>query len=154
MTIMRNIAWWLVFIIAAIIIEAGVPNLDALVVGIVILLQERDYKNMLWLVPIFVLVQEGLGTRQFGAIIFWYTLVCVLFWGARRIFESENFFFVFMLSASIGAAYYSVCWLMTPLQNIAFNPVQVADASLIQSIFIPFAWRLIAPTRAWTTRHG
>ena len=65
----RNICWWFFFIAAAICLQALAPGLDVLAVGIIILLQERDYKNMLWLLPLFVLLQEGMGTRVFGGVI-------------------------------------------------------------------------------------
>ena len=44
----------------AIVLQAAVPGLDVLTVGLIILLQERDYKNMLWLLPVFILLQEGM----------------------------------------------------------------------------------------------
>ena len=67
MQAVRNIFWWLCFVALGICVQSLVPCLDALVVGLVILLQERDYKNLCWLLPLFVLLQEGIGTSPFGA---------------------------------------------------------------------------------------
>lgn len=149
----RNLIWWGCFTVAAICLQTLVPGLDALAVGLIILLQERDYKNMLWLLPLFVLLQEGMGTRPFGGVIVWYVAVIVLFKLGRWLFEVENFVFVFLLSGCLGAAYYGVAWLMAPLQNLPFNMQDVLDKSLIQALFMPFAWRLLIMTRQWTTRH-
>lgn len=146
----RNICWWLFFMAAAIGLQALTPGLDALAVGIIILLQERDYKNMLWLLPLFVLLQEGMGTRVFGGVIVWYAAIIVLFKLGRWLFEVENFIFIFLLSSCLGAAYYGVAWLMAPLQDIAFNVQDTLDKSLIQALFLPFAWRLLIATRHWT----
>lgn len=143
----RSILWWLCFIAGAIALQAAVPGLDVLTVGLIILLQERDYKNMLWLLPLFILIQEGMGTRAFGAVIVWYAAVILLFKMGRWLFEVENFIFVFLLSACLGAAYYAVAWLMAPLQNLPFNVQDTMDTSLIQAIFVPFAWRLLVATR-------
>jgi hypothetical protein len=143
----RNIFWWTCFMAAAIALQAAVPGLDVLTVGLIILLQERDYKNMLWLLPLFILLQEGMGTRAFGAVIVWYAAVIALFKMGRWLFEVENFIFVFLLSACLGAAYYAVAWLMAPLQNLPFNVQDTMDTSLIQAIFVPFAWRLLVATR-------
>ena len=146
----RNICWWLFFMAAAIGLQALTPGLDALAVGIIILLQERDYKNMLWLLPLFVLLQEGMGTRVFGGVIVWYAAIIVLFKLGRWLFEVENFIFIFLLSSCLGATYYGVAWLMAPLQDIPFNVQDTLDKSLIQALFLPFAWRLLIATRHWT----
>ena len=97
----------------------------------------------------FILLQEGMGTRPFGAVIVWYAAVILLFKMGRWLFEVENFIFVFLLSACLGAAYYGVAWLMSPLQNLPFDVQGTLDRSLIQAIFVPFAWRLLVATRHW-----
>ncbi|MEG6503706.1 MULTISPECIES: hypothetical protein [unclassified Desulfovibrio] len=149
MIALRDIIWWLCFLAAAVGIQAWIPGLDVMTVGLIILLQERDYKNMLWLLPLFILLQEGMGTRVFGGVIVWYMAVIVLFRMGRWLFEAENFLFIFLLSACLGAAYFAVAWLMAPLQDLPFNFQDTLDKSLIQAIFIPFAWKLLV-----ATRHG
>lgn len=143
----RQIAWWCVFISAAICIQALAPGLDVLVVGLIMLLQEKDWKGLLWLLPLFILLQEGIGTRPFGASIVWYAATVVIYHLGRWLFETENFMFIFLLSACLGFAYFTVAWLMAPLQNLAFNIEDTLDKSLAQAIFIPFAWRLAMAAR-------
>ena len=147
MSALRDILWWLCFLAVAVGIQAAVPGLDVMAVGLIILLQERDYKNMLWLLPAFILLQEGMGTRVFGCVIVWYAAVIMLFRMGRWLFEAENFLFIFLLSACMGGAYYAVAWLMAPLQDLPFNTHDILDKSLIQAIFIPFAWKLLVATR-------
>ncbi|MBD5641013.1 MAG: hypothetical protein HDQ91_01165 [Desulfovibrio sp.] len=142
-----NVFWWLCFIILAICAQALAPGLDVLVVGLIILLQERDWRGLLWLLPLFVLLQEGVGTRPFGATIVWYASAIVIFRLGRWLFETENFLFIFLLSVCLGAAYYGVAWLMAPLQNLAFNVDDTLEKGLLQAIFMPFAWRLLTATR-------
>lgn len=143
----RAVLWWLCFLAVGVCIQALVPGLDVLAVGLIILLQERDYRNLVWLLPLFVLVQEGMGTRSFGAVIVWYAATIVLFRLGRWLFQVENFVFVFLLSACLGAAYYGVTWLMAPLQNLTFNVEDTLDKSLVQALFMPFAWRLLVAAR-------
>ena len=131
MRTLRSIAWWAFFMACAIVLQAAVPGLDVLTVGLIILLQ------------------EGMGTRPFGAVIVWYAAVILLFKMGRWLFEVENFIFVFLLSACLGAAYYAIAWLMAPLQNLPFDVQGTLDTSLIQAIFVPFAWRLLVATRHW-----
>lgn len=149
MSTLRDILWWLCFLAAAVGIQAAVPGLDVMTVGLIILLQERDYKNMFWLLPLFILLQEGMGTRTFGGVIVWYVAVIALFRMGRWLFEAENFLFIFLLSACLGAAYFGVAWLMAPLQDLPFNVQGTLDKSLIQAIFIPVAWKILV-----ATRHG
>lgn len=147
MKIWVNIGWWACFIIVAICAQALAPGLDVLVVGLIILLQERDWKGILWLLPLFLLLQEGMGTRPFGAAIVWYAATIIIFRLGRWLFETENFMFIFLLSACLGGAYYGVAWLMAPLQNLSFNVEDTLDKSLLQAIFMPFAWRLFMAMR-------
>lgn len=149
-SIWRNMGWWLCFVILAICAQALAPGLDVLVVGLIILLQEKDWRGMLWLLPLFILLQEGMGTRPFGSIVVWYAATIVIFKIGRWLFETENFLFIFLLSACLGATYYGVAWLMAPLQNLEFNIEDTLDKSLLQAIFMPFAWRLLTLTR----HHG
>lgn len=143
----RNIGWWLCFMALAICAQALAPGLDVLVVGLIILLQEKDWRGMLWLLPLFILLQEGVGTRPFGSIIVWYAATIVIFKLGRWLFETENFLFIFLLSACLGGAYYGIAWLMAPLQNLPFDVADTLDKSLLQAIFMPFAWRLLVATR-------
>ncbi|MBQ3059303.1 MAG: hypothetical protein IJD16_03185 [Desulfovibrio sp.] len=149
MKLFRNIFWWLSFMVMAIAVQSCIPGLDVLVLGLIILLQEEDYKNMLWLLPLFIFLQEGMGSRNFGVSIVWYAVVFVLFTLGRWLFEVGNFLFVFLLSTCLGAAYLGVAWLMAPVQNIPFNMQEMLDVSLIQALFLPFAWWLLVMTRRW-----
>lgn len=146
-SIWSNVFWWLCFIILAICVQAMAPGLDVLVVGLIILLQEKDWRGMLWLLPLFILLQEGMGTRPFGATIVWYASAIAIFRIGRWLFETENFLYIFLLSACLGAAYYGVSWLMAPLQNLTFNVDDTLEKGLLQAIFIPLAWRLLTFTR-------
>lgn len=139
--------FWACFIAIAICIQAMAPGLDVLVTGIIIVLQEKDWRSLLWLLPLFILLQEGMGTRPFGSIIIWYAATIVIFRMGRWLFQTGNFLFVFILSACLGATYYGIAWLMAPLQNIAFNVEDTLDKSLLQAIFLPFAWRLLSAAR-------
>ncbi|MDR2819710.1 MAG: hypothetical protein LBB60_04175 [Desulfovibrio sp.] len=143
----RNIVWWLCFITTAVCVQTLVPCLDVLAAGLFILLQERDYKNMLWLLPLFVLIQEGAGTRLFGGAIVWYCAVIIFFKIGQWLFEVENFIFIFLLSGCLVAPYYAINWLMAPLQNLPFDTRDTLDKALLQALFLPLVWRFLVITR-------
>lgn len=150
MSSLRNIAWWCGFLACALTAQSTVPGLDMMSVGLIILLQEKDYRNMAWFLPVCVLLQEGIGTRPFGSVIVWYAAVIVLFRIGRWLFEVESFVFIFLLAACLGGAYFAEAWLMAPLQGLTFNVADTVDLSLMQAIFIPVAWWLLVRTRRWS----
>lgn len=147
---MKNIGiflWWMIFTLVAIAFQSCFPGVDALLVGAIILLQERDYKNALWVIPFFILLQEGLGTCVFGTSIILYATTFVIFRLGRWLFEVENFVFIFLLSACIGFAYFCIFWLMAPLHDTSFESQKVIDICLIQALYIPFAWKILVLLR-------
>ena len=154
MQAVRNIFWWLCFVALGICVQSLVPCLDALVVGLVILLQERDYKNLCWLLPLFVLLQEGIGTSPFGATIVWYALVCLLYRLLRWLLGRGNFFLVLRRSSCLGGACVGLGWLVSPLYAVHFDPQEFLDRSLIQALYLPVAWLLLTATRPLAKARG
>ncbi|MDR3320580.1 MAG: hypothetical protein LBS77_06705 [Desulfovibrio sp.] len=150
MKMLCNMIWWAAFITSAVVVQSLLPGLDALVVGLLILLQNRDYKNMFWLAPFFIFLQEGMGTRFFGGSIFLYSVVVVIFRMSLWFFEVENFLFVFLLSACLMVPYYVLDWFMASLQNITFDMEKTLDKCFLQAVFLPFAWYFCTMTRRWT----
>lgn len=148
MNTFQECCWWLAFIVISIIAQALVPGLDALVVGVLLLLQERDYKMLGWLLPIFIILQEGMGTRSFGGVLLWYLVVIASFKIGRWLFEVGNFVFIFLLSTCLGGAYFGLAWLLAPLQATpTFDMNAMRDISLVQAIYMPLAWRILSVLR-------
>jgi hypothetical protein len=147
MSFVRNIFWWLLFTACAIVVQAFVPGLDALSVGVVLLLQEKDYRNLLWLLPFFIVLQEGMGTRPFSSVLLWYTAILLFFRLGRWLLNVRSFFFVMLLSIFMGASYFAVEWFMAPLQQLDFNFDRTMHKCLIQTLFLPCAWLVLLQTR-------
>lgn len=143
----QEVCWWVCFIVLAIFIQELKPGLDVLVVGLIILMQEKNYRAILWLLPLFCFLQEGIGTSPFGASLMWYAAVIMAFIAGQWLFEARNFIFVFLLSACLGGVYFVTSWLMVQLQNIVFNLPDTIDKSLAQAIFMPLAWYLLSYLR-------
>ena len=137
---LAHIFWWLAFTVAGLVLQMFLPRIDALVAGVIVLLQERLYKSMLWILPLFILLQEGLGTRTFGGSILWYVVICVLFLVGERFFNSKTFLFVFFLSAAVGAAYYGLNMLLAPLQNLEIQSQDLLDSSIVQTAVVICTW--------------
>lgn len=148
-----NVVWWVLFFMAGVCVQQILPGIDALVVGLLLALQERRPLQLLLVATAFILVQEGTGTLDFGASLLWSFLVVSLFFIGRWLFETESFFFMFMISGCIGAAHCGVIWLMARLQYIAIPATDLLDESILQALFIPFAWKFAMFARRWVVLH-
>lgn len=149
----RNVIWWSLFFPVALSIQMLLPGLDALVIGLILVLQERRYKDLLWLLPVLVIIQEGIGSREFGGMVLWYVSVIGLFVLGRWLFEVENFLFVFLLSTCLGAGHFALVYVLAPLQEFHVDIQATLDESVIQALFIPIAWRLAWLSRRWVQVH-
>ncbi len=134
-----NICFWLAMTYVGLIVQMFIPRIDALVPEIIYLLQEKSYKTLIWLMPIIILLQEGLGTRPFGGSIVWYTIIYLIYRLGERFFTSDTFVFVFFLSAACGSAYYGFNVLLAPLQDLEVDSQLLMDLSFLQAIYVPFA---------------
>lgn len=109
-----NILWWVAFFVFGLALQQALPGTDVLVAGLFLALQERRPFQLAVVLLALILVQEGVGTLDFGTSVLWYLLVITLFFIGRWMFETENWLFVLLLSGCIGLAHYGVIWLMTP----------------------------------------
>ena len=145
----RSVIWWLLFLPVALVIQLAVPGLDALVIGLILTLQERRHKDLLWLLPVLIILQEGMGAQEFGGMVLWYASVIAFFLLGRWLFEVENFLFVFLLSTCLGAGRFALLYVLAPLQDLHIDVQTALDEGVIQALFIPIAWRLAYLSRHW-----
>ncbi len=149
----RVCIWWFFFFCIAFIFQALIPSLDALVIGLILVLQEKRYKDLLWLVPLLILIQEGIGSRDFGGMLLWYLMVVLIFVIGRWLFEVQNVLFVLLMSACLGGAHFVLVYLLAPLQNLPVNMDMLIEESIYQALFVPLAWWFANITRKWTKIH-
>ena len=80
-----NILWWVAFFVFGLALQQALPGTDVLVVGLFLALQERRPFQLAVVLLALILVQEGVGTLDFGTSVLWYLLVITLFFiGSRR----------------------------------------------------------------------
>ncbi len=145
--------WWLCFFPISFFLQSLLPSVDVMLIGIILTLQEERYKDLLWILPLCILIQEGIGSREFGGMFFWYTAVIVVFLMGRWLFEVQNILFVLLLAASLGCISFALSYVFAPLQDLVVDKERLIHDSLMQSAFIPIAWWIATPTRRWTQRH-
>lgn len=141
--------WWLIFILSAVALQPLLPGLDFLLPLFIVALQEDNPLQLLWVSPILILIQEGTGTMGFGATLLWYSAAVVLFFLGRWLFEVENFMFIFLLSACLGASHYLIFNLINTLQTVPVDSQRLFDESVFQALLTPLIWRFAYFTRKW-----
>ena len=158
-----NILWWVAFFVFGLALQQAFELADhllndvgldgqhhkVLVAGLFLALQERRPFQLAVVLLALILVQEGVGTLDFGTSVLWYLLVITLFFIGRWMFETENWLFVLLLSGCIGLAHYGVIWLMTRLQFIPLDTTQLLDESILQALLTPFVWQCSMMARRW-----
>ena len=78
-----NILWWVAFFVFGLALQQALPGTDVLVAGLFLALQERRPFQLAVVLLALILVQEGVGTLDFGTSVLWYLLVITLFFIGR-----------------------------------------------------------------------
>ena len=147
----RMIAWWLLFITVALWMQHLAQGVDFLVLGLVLSLQEDKPIQSLWLILIFMFIQEGLGSLDFGAGILWYGFVVGLFVLGRWLFEVENVLFILLLGLFLGAWRFFLVYVFSSLQQIEVDYLRLLHENILQAMIIPPGWYV---ARALRKRFG
>jgi len=145
----RNLCWWVGFLFPALALQRAFPGVDFLLAGFLLTLQERRYMDLIWVLPLLVILQEGMGTREFGVVLLWYIVVAAVFLPGRWLFDVENFLYAFLCSACLAACYFAVVFLMRPLYAVPVDMQGLLDESVYLALLLPVFWRLAQYTRRW-----
>ena len=145
----RNAFWWGGFLFPGITLQSLFPGVDFLLAGFLVTLQERRYADLFWVAPLLILLQEGMGTREFGVILLWYVVVAAIFFLGRWLFDIESFLYAFLLSACLAACYFAMAFLMSPLYVVVVDMHRLLDESVYLALFLPVCWKLAQCTRKW-----
>ena len=145
----RNFFWWGLFLFPAITLQRFFPGVDFLLVGFLLTLQERRYTDLIWVLPLLVILQEGMGTREFGVVLLWYIVVAAVFALGRWLFDVENFLYAFLFSACLASCYFAVAFLMSPLYAVPADVYRLLDESVHLALLLPICWKLAQYTRRW-----
>ena len=148
-----NTVWWVGFFSVAILLQRLLPGMDAFVVGLLLALQERRPVQVLVIFGVVLVLQEGVGTLDFGGGLLWYASAVLMFFVGHWLFETENFMFMFMLSGCLGAAHCGVVLLMARLQYFVVDVPALLDEGILQALFIPLVWKIAIIARRGMVSH-
>jgi hypothetical protein len=145
----RNAFWWGIFLVPAVTLQSLLPGVDFLLAGFLVTLQERRYADLFWVLPLLIMLQEGMGTREFGVVLPWYAAVAAVFFLGRWLFDIESFLYAFLLSACLAACHFAMAFLMSPLYAVAVDMHRLLDESVYLALLLPGCWKLARFTRKW-----
>ena len=137
-----NIVWWIIFFLLAVYAQSLLSGVDFLLIGIIIAMQERKLVQLVWVILVAILLQEGVGTLPFGSALLWYSFAIIVFYGGRALFEAENFVFIFLVSTLLGLLHYIFTYAMADLHDMRIDTTRLAVESVTQALIIPPLWRL------------
>ncbi len=149
-----NILWWALFMILGLIAESILPGIDILLIGVIIALQEGKIVQILWVLLVSILLQEGIGTLAFGSSILSYTTAILVFYGGRALLEQENIMFVLVVAVSAGLGHYVFTQAMATLQGISMPGERLLLESCVQVLILPPLWSLTRALRKKMVPHA
>ncbi len=145
----RNAIWWGCFLFPAVWLQRLVPGVDFLLAGLLLTLQERRYADLVWVLPLLIILQEGMGSREFGLSLLWYTAAMLLFFLGRWLFDVQTFLYAFLFSACLGACGFALVFLTSPLYAAHLDVQRLLDESVRQGLLLPLVWKAAGLTRRW-----
>lgn len=142
-----NVIWWMTYAFVAIILQSILPGVDFLLPGYIVAMQEKNLKQFCWVGIIFVILQEGMGTLAFGAVLLWYLSIILIYLAGHWLFEVESLPFIFLLSIASSLAHYMVVIFIGNLSEIQIPEKTLIDKCVYQAFLTPFMWNLAHYTR-------
>lgn len=140
---MLFVLWWLTFTVTCIWGQSVVPGVDLLAPGLVILLQNNKRVPALWMVLLWVPLQDGMGNLASGYSIMWYCLVVLFFHSGRWLFEARSVLFMVLIGMALGVLHIGLTYAMVSLQFMSFPMERVLWEGLIQAVIFPVEWGIL-----------
>ena len=142
-----NTAWWIAFLMPGIILQAYFPGLDALILGVLLLIEEKNYRTLVWFVPAIIFLQDGMGTQAFGSTLLCVTLCYLLYTLTRRIARASRYGFYFLLSLCMGGVRLFLDWLFASLEELPYIPDQLLYEGCLEAAYLFSGWIVLRRLR-------
>ncbi|WP_461209660.1 hypothetical protein [Desulfocurvus sp. DL9XJH121] len=139
---MHPVTFWLIYTIAGVWAQMVLPGVDFFAPAVVVCLQERRLRQLCWLLPLWIMIQEGAGNIPFGSMILWYAGLSAVFVIGRWLFESRNVVFVLIIGMVMGGWRFVLVQLMAGLQGLEVGEHALFVESVQQAVLFPLIWAL------------
>jgi len=140
MTITRNLIWWIAYTAVGIYLQCIIEGVDFLLPGLLIALQENNKTQLCWLVVIYIFIQEGLGSLDFGGMALWYISILSIASYIYKIFHYRMILYLPVISLFASISHYFIIMYLCLLQNIALNTSLLIQDCIMQALILPIMW--------------
>ena len=139
---MIEFLWWALYTVCAVWIQDVIPGADCFGPALVLCLQAGRYKNVIWLAPIWILLQEGAGSLPFGSALLYYAGLVYFFFLIRAYINTSSHMYILSLSVFAGLWHLGVIHLITSLQDIQIVSQQILLQSARIAAVFPVLWAI------------
>ncbi len=153
MSAFRNTLSWIVFLMAGIVLQAALPGIDALLLGVILLIEERDWRTMVWFVPAMVLLQEGTGTQDFGGTVMLIGLCVFLHRLCQPIAQASRLGFSLFFCPLMGGLFMFTNWFIATLEGLPAPMEDIVFTGLAETAWLLAGWTLLVRLRAAGARR-
>jgi hypothetical protein len=87
----KRLAGLILLTCISIALEMYIPRIDTLIVIVLLLLENREYKTLVCMLPLILLIQEGMGTQHFGASILFLAAFFALYRLLGELYQASTF---------------------------------------------------------------
>lgn len=140
---MSSPIFWLLYTMGCVWIHSFLPGLDCFAPALIVCLHLGHYQSVFWLGPAWLLINEGLGTYDFGPAIIWYAGLILFFFAIQVFFSSRHIYFVFLCAVFAGCWQFFVYSSMAGLQEIAVPSQRLLRSAVLTMCFFPIVWMVI-----------
>ncbi len=152
MSAFRNTLWWITFLMACIVLQVVLPGIDALLLGVILLIEEREWRTMVWYVPAMVLLQEGIGTQAFGGTVMLIGLCVFLHRLCQPIAQASRAGFSLFFCLLMGGLLMFTDWFIATLEGLPASMEDLVFYGLAETVYLLIGWTLLVRLRAGTRR--
>jgi hypothetical protein len=151
---MHPLAFWGLFTIAAVWAQRFVGGVDFLAPGLIVCLQAKHRQTAVWLAAAWILLQEGMGSLDFGALVLWYAVLAALYITGRWLFEPTNVLFVGIIGLALGIWHFALMQMMGSMQGLTLPSGRIALESVLQAVIFTAEWGLLSLLYRVRVRHA
>lgn len=138
---MKTLLFWTGFTAFGIWLQHLLPGVDALAPGLILCLQKEPWPLGLGLGLLWISVQEGAGSLNFGAALFIYSIMCGGFLLGRSVFNTRSAGFVTLLGVVHALATAAAIQLLAGLQQLDMDADELPLLMTIQAGLFVVLWQ-------------
>lgn len=149
-----SIGWWSGYTLLGVWAQRFVPGVDFLAPGIVLALQKEYRYGALWLMLVWILLQEGMGSLPFGYGVAWYGMLMVFYAMGRWLFEARSILFMCLLGIALGGMHIFLGYSLARLAKLHVIMDTLLWEGMIQAVTFAGVWVIIDALYPKRLRHN